>query len=506
MKADNKVYGIDFGNSYVRISRLDFQGEAIMVKNLEGDSKTPAIVGFGREANGDIYTYVGEIAKELEFVEPESICSDVRRRMGVDVCAITYAGEVYAPEQVAALILRKVVKDAEEILETEIKDVVITYPIYYGAMEKMALKNAVEIAGLNMVSTVTEPIAAALGYGMHKKGDSQAFLVYDLGGTEFNATVLRNTPNGLEGVALDGDHMLGGKNWDGWIAEYMERIFREKTGYEGEFHAEERQDLMLGAERVKWQLTAREKTKMIVQAGGIKARLAMTRKEFEDGTWMFLQKTLDTVECVLLNAERKGIGQIGCIVLAGGSCNMPQVKAALERAYPDTPVLLSAPEEAIVKGAAYYNDDKDPCGWPEKWEYSTTRKVAIPVDVRSSRTYGIKVGSKKEEKIQNLILKGDSLPKRVHTGLIQLPKESMVKERIAVYISESMQSELPVCQGRLVGYLRFPYPKEEKDRDYCLTDLAEIDFHISESGTLKIEKWDRLYRKACQYEAAQDSE
>ncbi|MCI9427742.1 MAG: Hsp70 family protein [Eubacterium sp.] len=348
---ENKAFGIDLGTTYSCISYVDdISGEPVVVDNSEGTNVTPSIVCFEDEDT----IVVGNVAKETAVVSPEATCEFVKRRMGVDKVAITYNGTDYSPEQISSLILKKLVKDAEEALDTKIKDVVITCPAYFGIAEKTATENAGKMAGLNVLEIINEPTAAALCYGSLRDVEDKTILVYDLGGGTFDVTIIRVTPEEIVAIATDGDHQLGGKDWDTAVMNCVEEVFRDQKSFDDEFDLEAQQDLRLRAEKAKQQLTGRPKTKVIVQASGAKANIEFTRDEFDEITSALLSQTLDKTKAAIEAAEKKGVTKIDEIILVGGSCKMPQVRAAVEGAYPDIPVKMFEPNTAVAKGAALH--------------------------------------------------------------------------------------------------------------------------------------------------------
>ena len=350
---ENKGFGIDLGTTYSCISYVDeVSGEPVVVDSSEGSNVTPSIVCFEDEDT----IVVGEVAKETAVVSPEATCEFVKRRMGVDTVAITYNETDYSPEQISSLILKKLVLDAEAALDTEIKDVVITCPAYFGIAERTATENAGKMAGLNVLEIINEPTAAALCYGSLRGEEDKTILVYDLGGGTFDVTIIRVTPEEIVAIATEGDHQLGGKDWDTELMDYLEREFKDQKEFDEEFDLEAQQDLRLRAERAKQQLTAKPKTKVMVQANGMKANLELTREKFEEITSSLLRKTIDLTNHALEAARKKGVTQIDEIILVGGSCKMPQVKAAVEEAYPNVPIKMFDPNEAVAKGAALHAD------------------------------------------------------------------------------------------------------------------------------------------------------
>ena len=351
---ENKAFGIDLGTTYSCISYVDdISGEPVVVDNIEGTNVTPSVVYFEDESS---YT-VGDVAKESAIVSPENTCDFVKRKMGseYDKVAITIGDTDYSPEQISSLILTKLVRDAEEQLDTKIKDVVITCPAYFGIAERTATENAGKMAGLNVLEIINEPTAAALCYGSLRDVDDKVILVYDLGGGTFDVTIIRVTPKEIVAIATDGDHQLGGKDWDAALISYLQDEFCEqKPDFDGDFDLEALQELQLKAEKAKQQLTAKEKTKVVVSASGMKASIELTREVFDDITSSLLKRTIDKTNDAIKAAADKGVTKIDEIILVGGSCKMPQVKKVVTENYPDTPITMFEPNEAVAKGAAIH--------------------------------------------------------------------------------------------------------------------------------------------------------
>lgn len=349
---ENKAFGIDLGTTYSCISYVDdISGEPVVVDNQEGTSVTPSVVFFEDENS---YT-VGDVAKESAVVSPEYTCDFVKRKMGTSDVAITIGDKDYSPQQISSMILKKLVRDAEEALDTKIKDVVITCPAYFGIAERAATEDAGKMAGLNVLEIINEPTAAALCYGSLRDVEDKVILVYDLGGGTFDVTIIRVTPKEIVAIATDGDHQLGGKDWDAALIQHLQDAFcEEKPDFGGDFDLEALQELQLKAEKAKQQLTAKDKTKVVVSASGMKASIEITRELFDDITSSLLRRTIDKTNDAIKAAEDKGVAKIDEIILVGGSCKMPQVKEIVTANYPDIPIKMFEPNAAVAKGAAIH--------------------------------------------------------------------------------------------------------------------------------------------------------
>ena len=218
------VFGIDLGTTYSCIARVDETGRAEVIKNLEGENVTPSVVAFEDDS-----VIVGSDAKDESSIKPETTVMLVKSYMGKKTSMIDYNGEPKMPEEISSYILKKLARDTSEQLGVEVKDVVITCPAYFGTAERTATKNAGKIAGLNVLEIISEPTAAAIYYGCTRKLEEKTVLVYDLGGGTFDVTVMRISADKIEVICSDGDHDLGGKNWDEILMVYLLNQFSQKV-------------------------------------------------------------------------------------------------------------------------------------------------------------------------------------------------------------------------------------------------------------------------------------
>ena len=267
------VFGIDLGTTYSCIAYVDETGRATVINNLEDTNTTPSVVNFANP----MQVVVGQVAKETAVIDPNNTISLVKTLMGKTDFAINYNGEDKSPEEVSAYILRKITEDASKLIDTEVKDVVITCPAYFGTAERTATKNAGIIAGLNVLEIISEPTAAALYYGCTKNQEPKTILVFDLGGGTFDVTIMSISSDKIEVVCSDGNHELGGKDWDEAVMRYLAAEFCSQTGFDGEFDEYAQQDLRLKAENAKQQLSSKDKVPVMLDVAGLRARVYIDR-------------------------------------------------------------------------------------------------------------------------------------------------------------------------------------------------------------------------------------
>lgn len=459
------IFGIDLGTTYSCIAYVDETGRPTVVQNKEGTNTTPSVVNFADSS----LVVVGQIAKETTIIDPQNTISLVKTLMGKSNFAINYNGEDLSPEVVSSYILRKLALDAGEILNTEVKDVVITCPAYFGTAERTATKNAGEIAGLNVIEIISEPTAAALYYGCAKAEGEKTILVYDLGGGTFDVTIMTISGGKIEVVCSDGNHQLGGKDWDMEIMNYLAAQFCSETGFSGEFDEYAQQALRLKAEQAKQQLTAREQVPVMLDVAGLRARVNLSRETFDEITQALLNESIEKTDAAIAVAESKGY-KVDEILLVGGSTKMPQVKKIIAEKYGIEPKVLE-PDEAVAKGAAIYAlgayelkvdewkekaksgkvdmFDKTIKEEAEKYqEVAAVSTIAIPglhghkmnevVTVATTKSYALKVLLNGQEKCCNMIIKNV----KMENGFISITKqfgtadENQEMAELAVYESD----------------------------------------------------------------------
>ena len=255
MSDQQGIFGIDLGTTYSVVAYIDETGRPAVTRNSEGDDTTPSVVYFETEDN----VVVGKAAKASASVDPDNVVSLIKREMHDKDYTRFFWEKEHSPSSISALILAELARSAEETTHRSVRQVVITVPAYFGLLEKDATKKAGEIAGLEVIGIVPEPVAAALAYGVTGGSDGTTFLVYDLGGGTFDITLIRMTDTSVEVLAVDGDHRLGGADWDERLFEYLKEQTVAHTGFEGIDEDEGAlQDLRRMAEETKQALSKAE--------------------------------------------------------------------------------------------------------------------------------------------------------------------------------------------------------------------------------------------------------
>ena len=430
------VFGIDLGTTYSCISYFDENGQSVVCKNVEGHDTTPSVVRL--EEGSD--AVVGDAAKSTAGIYPENTIQFVKARIGRDASFNYGPGLAYTttPVAVSAEILKKLARDASTYTNSEVKRVVITVPAYFGDPEKKATIQAGQEAGLEVLGIVEEPTAAAIHYGLSKSEVPENVIVFDLGGGTFDVTAMKIDGSKFTVLTTEGNHDLGGKNWDSALIDLVKEKFEETTGYDGEYETDVEQDLVIGCEQAKIVLTQAEKASVPVNIDRqYRAAIEVTRDEFEAVTANLLESAIELTRKVLDRLEEP----VSKILLVGGSTYMPQVRRAVEEAFPQLQVFINDPNQSVSKGAAIYAftkyiqqvddvqtevdenpTDQEAAKKVEQVQLPTytaaaatlpSKAQSIVVTSVATKSLGIRILLDRQPKINNLILKDTVLPAKV---------------------------------------------------------------------------------------------
>ena len=290
--------GIDLGTTFSAIAHVNQHGVPEILPNAEGDRITPSVILFE-----DDDVIVGNYAKQAAVVYPEQVVEFVKRHMGDGTYNFSYRGKDYDPEQLSSYILAKLKHDAELRLGHRVDQAVITVPAYFNDIQRRATMRAGELAGLKVLKLINEPTAAAFAYGLNNAGKNIRVMVYDLGGGTFDVTLVDIEGTEINVVGTDGDHKLGGKDWDDRLIEHVAEAFREKHGIDPLEELSSYHDLRQKCVSAKISLTRRPKVNVFHDYGSKVLRLAVTRETFEELTADLLQRTHDLTLSVLKEAN-----------------------------------------------------------------------------------------------------------------------------------------------------------------------------------------------------------
>src|SRR5213079_566251 len=343
-----KVVGIDLGTTFCAMAHIDPYGKPQIIPNTESERLTPSVILFDGST-----VIVGSLAKNNAVAEAERIVDFVKREMGKPKEQFNreFGGNIYSAEELSALILKKLKADAEKYLKQPVTDAVITVPAYFNDAERTATITAGQLAGLNVLQLVNEPTAAALAYGLDKLDENQTVFVFDLGGGTFDVTIMRIIDQRIEMIATNGDHRLGGKDWDDVIVNLIAEEFDKLHGENPLLDLHSYQELHNRALAAKIQLSSRNSTTIVYHHGGKSVKLTLTRKEFEKRTRHLIEKCKTICEMVMQEAKMKW-DKIDKVLLAGGMTRMPMMRAMIS-GFSSVPLIDHMnPDEVVARGAA----------------------------------------------------------------------------------------------------------------------------------------------------------
>src|ERR1700716_3155042 len=315
------TYGIDLGTTYSCISYVDESGRPVVLKSEVGDDLTPSVVYF--ESPDSVV--VGRSAKNTALLHPELVVSLIKRQMGQQVES-PYHTQTHTPETISALVLRALARAGEHQPGQPVRDVVISVPAYFGVGELEATRKAGEIAGLRVLNLVPEPVAAALHYEALSGGGDRTVLVYDLGGGTFDTTVIRLAGNDIRVLCTDGDHHLGGADWDEKLVDHLVDEFRAAHPDKDPAADEEfLQGLSIDAEQLKKDLSSVQSRRPAVRFDGSAVQVEGTQEKVEELTSELFERTMEITQRTIETARERGVERFDDVLLVGGASRMPVV-------------------------------------------------------------------------------------------------------------------------------------------------------------------------------------
>jgi len=346
----SKIIGIDLGTTNSCVAVME-GGNFAIIPNSDGGRTTPSVVNI--KDNGEII--VGEIAKRQAITNPDSTVISIKTQMGSDY-KVNIHGKDYTPQEISAMILKKLKKDAESYLGETVTEAVITVPAYFTDAQRQATKDAGEIAGLKVQRIINEPTAAALSYGLDKKKEEKV-LVFDLGGGTFDVSVLEIGDGVVEVISTSGNNHLGGDNFDQKIIDWLADEFKKETGIDLRNDKMAVQRLKDAAEDAKKKLSTTLETQIslpfiTMDASGPKhLEKKLTRAAFDELTKDLVEATKGPVKQALedANLDPSGIDEI---LLVGGSTRIPAVQEWVKSFFGKEPNKSINPDEVVAAGAA----------------------------------------------------------------------------------------------------------------------------------------------------------
>ena len=345
-----KTIGIDLGTTNSVVAVME-GGKPTVIANAEGTRTTPSIVGFTKTGE----RLVGQLAKRQAILNPDKTIASIKRHMGEDYKK-NIDGKDYTPQEISAMILRKLADDASTYLGEKVASAVITVPAYFNDAQRQATKDAGKIAGLDVLRIVNEPTAAALAYGL-EKDKPEKVLVFDLGGGTFDVSILEIGDGVHEVLSTSGDTHLGGDDFDEKIMKWICEEFKKQEGIDLSNDKQAMQRIKEAAEKAKCELSSVFETTInlpfiTADANGPKhLDLTLTRAKFEELSYDLLERCKKPVEQAIKDA---GISKsdINEVVLVGGSSRIPAVQQLVKDYTGKDPNQSVNPDEVVAVGAA----------------------------------------------------------------------------------------------------------------------------------------------------------
>lgn len=457
----DKVLGIDLGTTNTAFSLLE-AGEPEMIPNSENELTTPSVVAFKQDGT----RLVGQPAVNQAIQNPTRTIESIKRKMGREDYIEEIGTEEFKPEEISAIILRKVKQDAEEYYGEIINKAIITVPAYFTDRQRQATKNAGEIAGFDVERIINEPTAAAIAYGLDSNQD-QTVLVADLGGGTFDVSILDLGEGVYDVESTNGERYLGGDDWDSIIVDHLLDKFQAQHDVDIRNNPEAYQRLRLKAEEAKKDLTTRFETTINIpfiattDDGPIHLEQSLSREKFEQITSGLRRDLTKPIEDAIseANISRRDIDNV---ILVGGSTRMPQIQRHIEGIVNKQPHSSINPDEAVARGAAIQGGI-----------IGGERDDIVLLDV-TPMTVGIEI---KGGLFEPLIGKNETIPTRV-SKLYTTSQDNQKNVIIKVY-----QGEEPVASR---NELLDEFKLENIPRAEAGTPRITVQFKINSNGIMEV--------------------
>ena len=346
-----KVVGIDLGTTNSVVAVMEGP-QPVVIPNAEGSRTTPSVVAFTKTGE----RLVGQLAKRQAITNPDRTISSIKRHMGESGYVVKIDGKDYTPQEISAMILQKLVNDASNYLGERVTKAVITVPAYFNDAQRQATKDAGKIAGLEVLRIINEPTAAALAYGLDKKGN-ETILVWDLGGGTFDVSILEVGDGVFEVKSTNGDTHLGGDDYDARVVSWLVDQFRRDQGIDLSKDKQAMQRLTEAAEKAKIELSSVVQTNINLpfvtadQEGPKHLDYTLTRAKFEELTSDLTDRCVGPFKNAIGDAKLD-VSKIDEIIMVGGATRMPVIQELVRKLTGKEPNLTVNPDEVVAVGAA----------------------------------------------------------------------------------------------------------------------------------------------------------
>jgi molecular chaperone DnaK len=346
-----KTVGIDLGTTNSVVAVMEGT-QPVVIPNAEGSRTTPSVVAFTKTGE----RLVGQLAKRQAITNPDRTISSIKRHMGEGDYHVKIDGKDYTPQEISAMILQKLVNDASNYLGERVTKAVITVPAYFNDSQRQATKDAGKIAGLDVLRIINEPTAAALAYGLDKKGN-ETILVWDLGGGTYDVSILEVGDGVFEVKATNGDTHLGGDDYDRRVVDWLVDQFRRDQGIDLSKDKQAMQRLTEAAEKAKIELSSVVQTSINLpfitadQEGPKHLDYTLTRAKFEELTSDLTDRCVGPFHNAISDAKLD-VSKIDEVIMVGGATRMPVIQELVRKLTGKEPNLTVNPDEVVAVGAA----------------------------------------------------------------------------------------------------------------------------------------------------------
>ncbi|MDC7951576.1 Hsp70 family protein [Methanomassiliicoccaceae archaeon COG_1] len=418
--------GIDLGTTYSAIAKYDRKSsKAVIIPNRFGKELTPSVICFLENE-----TLIGEDAKDMQAGGAGVNAASFKRGMGDPGFSVEAYGRAYSAEDLSTLLLRELIKEAEESSKEKIDEAVIAVPAYFNDLQRKSTIRAGEACGIRVPKIVNEPTAAAIAYGYRHSAD-KTILVYDLGGGTFDVTVVRVSEGLIDVLGTAGNHVLGGKDWDAVLMDCACGRFSDEFGEDPRDDPTATSELIVSCEEYKKVLTKSDEAAVSIRLNGNTGRYTITRKEFEMRTEHLLSATKDVIAKLLDELDIRP-EEISEVLLCGGSTRMPQVPEFLGKLLNREVIAHTDTDLAVARGAAIAAELY--CGSDTR-----VRDVVIS-DVTAHSLGALSVSPDGTRFVNEIMIEKNSKVPATVTKPFAI-KEGNITDRVEVY---TLQGESPV--------------------------------------------------------------
>jgi molecular chaperone DnaK len=478
--------GIDLGTTFSVVAHVNRHGVPEVLPNQFGERITPSVIFFDKEQIS-----IGLEAERGAVAYPTQVVQFVKRHIGDPDFKFNYGGKDWSAVELSAQIVKDLVRGASHRLQQEITQAVITVPAYFGQNERKATIRAAEAAGLEVLKIINEPTAAAVAYGLNHLHTKTRCLVFDLGGGTFDVTIIEIDKNNIRVRSTDGDHKLGGKDWDDRLMKYVTEAFKEQHGIDIMADPVAQHELRSRCVSTKISLTMRPEINLDFRHKNKPLRLKITRNHFEALTADLLLRCEEKTRAAL-EAANYTTKDIDTILLVGGSTRMPMVRRRIKDMFQKDPSTEINPDECVALGAAL----------TAAIESAIKREEEPPVDIRTHDVAGHQLGLVvyKDQRLFNAPIIKKNTP---------IPCEQTRGEFVTIHDAQAM-IDLWLVQGdrknpldkncHILGHFEFfGIPAREARQ----TKVA-ITYRYNANGIVEVEASDMNSKKMFSHRLAKD--